>query len=233
MSRRRLRKWFFSLNEGSAPEYEDLAKAAVRSCLKNTSLAPHCVYDGTPNAFTRWLTEHGVTVQHHKAAFLDPLCDAAQCNEEYRSVARGAFLRVEIPLLERSETYVLYTDVDALFLQDVADLPLAPAFFACAPQFSPTDYSYFNSGVMLMNAHAMRREYRGLLAFIRAGFPHFEAFDQGALNQYFADRWERLPAIYNWKPYWGDFERAKILHFHGPKPALIERWLNNEASSPP
>lgn len=234
MSRgRRLRNWFFSLNEGSAPEYEGLAKAAVVSCLKNTTLKPHCVYDGASNAFTDWLTARGVVVIRHKAAFLDPLCDAAQCNAEYRSVARGAFLRIEIPLLERIETYVLYTDVDVLFLQECAELPLKPALFACAPQFAPTDYSYFNSGVMLMNAPALRHEHHGLLAFIRAGFPRFEAFDQGALNQYFAQRWERLPAIYNWKPYWGAFEHAKILHFHGPKPALIERWLRNEPGEQP
>jgi len=228
-SARRIKKWYFSMNERSAPAYELLAKAAVLSCRKNTTLKPHCVYDGEPNAFTAWLERRGVTVLFHKAAFLDPLCDAAQCSDEYRCVARGAFLRVEIPLLERTETYVLYTDVDVLFLADVAVLPLAPALFACAPQFSPTDYSYFNSGVMLMNAPALRVEYRGLVAFIRAGFPHFEAFDQGALNQYFAGRWDRLPAVYNWKPYWGSYEHAKILHFHGPKPELIEQWLQGRA----
>lgn len=30
--------------------------------------------------------------------------------------------------------------------------------------------------------------------------------------------WNALPVEYNWKPYWENSERAKIVHFHGPKP---------------
>lgn len=30
--------------------------------------------------------------------------------------------------------------------------------------------------------------------------------------------WQTLPIEYNWKPYWENFDSAKIIHFHGPKP---------------
>jgi len=225
-----MRKWYFSMNERSDAAYERLAKAAVVSCLQNTSLAPHCLYDGAANAFTQWLEQRGVALCFHRAEFLDPLFEAAQSNEAYRNMARGAFLRVEIPLVERHERFILYTDVDILFLADVSPFPILPKVFACAPQFLPTDYSYFNSGVMVMNVEAMRAEYRGFIRFIRERFSTLEAFDQGALNLYFANRWERLPTLYNWKPYWGEYSQAKIVHFHGPKPEMIEQWLRGDAS---
>lgn len=37
-------------------------------------------------------------------------------------------------------------------------------------------------------------------------------------SRFFADRWDKLPTEFNWKPYWGDYSNAKIIHFHGPKP---------------
>lgn len=29
---------------------------------------------------------------------------------------------------------------------------------------------------------------------------------------------DKLRPELNWKPYWGDYAEAKVIHFHGPKP---------------
>jgi hypothetical protein len=50
-----------------------------------------------------------------------------------------------------------------------------------------------------------------------------DSWDQSAYRRFYRDRdgkrlWSELPATLNWKPYWGDYSKAKIIHFHGPKP---------------
>jgi hypothetical protein len=42
--------------------------------------------------------------------------------------------------------------------------------------------------------------------------------------------WQILPIEYNWKPYWEGFERARIVHFHGPKP--YEKTLLTSGDAP-
>ncbi len=226
-----LRKWYFSLNEEAGPDFEAMARAAVRSCLRNTHLQPHCLYAGSPNAFTAWLQDHQVKVVFHRAAFLEPLIAAGRCDQAYGTVARGAFLRVEVPRIEQEDRLVLYTDVDVIFLEDLAGPQPLPRLFACAPQFLPTDYSYLNSGVMLVHVPRMRDEYGAFVEYIRAEFPRFEAYDQGAFNTFFRGRWDQLSPLWNWKPYWGVHEQAKILHFHGPKPRHIEEHLAGGVAS--
>ncbi len=54
-----------------------------------------------------------------------------------------------------------------------------------------------------------------------------DPYDQPVLNDFYRDRWERLPLALNWKPYWGHDPAAKILHFHGPKFQVI-RYLLGE-----
>lgn len=42
--------------------------------------------------------------------------------------------------------------------------------------------------------------------------------------------WQKLPAAYNWKPYWGNCGQARIIHFHGAKPH--ERELMQPGKTP-
>ena len=44
-------------------------------------------------------------------------------------------------------------------------------------------------------------------------------FDQGYLNELCFKDMELLPIEYNWKPYWGINDKAKLIHFHGMKPS--------------
>src|SRR5262249_61870908 len=48
--------WFIAMNKFAepAPKYDQLAKVAIHTALKNTSLVPHLIYDGEPNGFTDW-----------------------------------------------------------------------------------------------------------------------------------------------------------------------------------
>ena len=88
----------------------------------------------------------------------------------------------------------------------------------------------FNSGVMLINVDSMYETYENFLDLtVKINHKSIHtAFDQGALNHYYVNRWDRLPIEYNWKPYWGFDENIQILHFHGPKPHHINLLLQHK-----
>jgi len=45
------------------------------------------------------------------------------------------------------------------------------------------------------------------------------------VRRFLGVKWNYLPPEYNWKPYWGDFSSAKIIHFHGPKPYQMDSFI--------
>jgi tetratricopeptide (TPR) repeat protein len=55
------------------------------------------------------------------------------------------------------------------------------------------------------------------------------AYDQGAYNLFFKDKWDRLDIQLNWKSYWDFSPEAKIIHFHGPKPTQAEEIRSKTA----
>ena len=174
----------------------------------------------------------GVTVRHKSVTFLpniqgrwhelgygpDPLRMA---------IIAGAYLRTEIPALGLPDDYILYTDCDVLFLADPEVERFRPAYFACAPQRNPNDLGDINSGVMVMNVPAMRAEVENFWHFIVNNFERFGAYDQDALREDYAGRFETLPLEMNWKPYWGVNDAARIVHFHGPKPGVVRHLLSD------
>ena len=65
--------------------------------------------------------------------------------------------------------------------------------------------------------------------FIRDhGIGKFPAYDQGAYNHFYRNKWDKLNPIYNWKPYWGIDPDAGILHFHGLKIENIEKIVGGK-----
>ena len=95
----------------------------------------------------------------------------------------------------------------------------------------------FNSGVLLMNLPAFRREKDVLLSALRSG--HFcrsvangATYDQWALDAAFQGRWTRLNDAYNWRACWPASPDARILHFHGPKPSHLEAYTRNPDEFP-
>ena len=228
-------KWFFAMSEASlghaGHDWLGLIRTAVNSAVLNTKLKPHFLYDGKPSGFTREMTEQGVKVMHHKVSYLSKILDRRNQlglppEDPMRvAVMAGAYLRTEIPRLEFDDEYVLYTDCDVMFMTNPDISQFRPAFFSCAPQRYPDNAADMNSGVMVMNVPAMRSEFGEFSNFIVNNFEKLDGFDQGALREYYNQRYETLPLELNWKPYWGVNKLAQIVHFHGPKPEAVRRLL--------
>lgn len=222
-------KWFFCwCQETEFAEdhnWKELIQASVASAQANTDLEPNFIYDGAPTAFTDALTRNGVNVIFHRLSFEHLLVRHSPNDRNYQAVARGAFLRFDIPLLAApSDGIVLYTDADVMFMSQPDFAGYAPALVAAAPQFVRGRRSDMNSGVMLINVPALRAAHEALIGFT-AGNLHL-GLDQEVLRAFLGDEYLLLPDIYNWKPYWGYNEDAVIVHWHGPKPQTIGRLLD-------
>lgn len=229
-------KWFFGFNEETEwfDNYFRYIKCAVNSALQNTTLEPNFLYDGNPNELTKWLEDRGVTIWKVRSRFYDVFQKRAAQGLNAK-VASGAYLRAEIPDLVVDDEFVLYTDCDVMFLGDVTALSaMRPKHFACAPEFDRNNWTYFNSGVMVMNCPAMRRKMPQFERIVRGASAQklSRSYDQHTYNELYKGRWDRLPPEYNWKPYWGFCPEAKIVHFHGIKVENIERVLNGEEVQP-
>jgi hypothetical protein len=225
-------KWFFAINEGSLVSqrslWEPLMRAAVRSAQARTTLEPNLLYDGDPgDPFVRELASMGVRVRPHRVSFHAALEAHPSANPAYARMAGGAFLRVEIPLVEREARHVLYTDCDVIFLREPRLPWREPRLFSCAPEFDRRDLARFNTGVMWMNLPRLRADLPAFTAFITSHLDDFVTFDQDAYRQFYRGRVTRLPRRLNWRAYWGDPARADILHFHGPKPSYIAHLLDH------
>jgi len=234
-------KWFFSLNDSGkkASEYQKQAKVAVCSAKKNTSLEPYCLYDGVESEFTVWLRAQGVTVYFHRTPLY---AEIKKINASKLPIASGALLRCEIPKVltnnEFDDEYVLYTDVDIVFIKDptTALQEVKCDYFAVSREsLHNRDTKNMNSGVMLMNVHGFLRVYDSFLTYssdnLHLILTQNLGYDQYLLKTYFEKQWEWLPETMNWKGHWTLNPSAFILHFHGPKPTdisdIFKKGINN------
>lgn len=222
-------KWYFGINEeGVASDAGHLARLAVISARKNTDLEPYLLYRGKRSRFTAWMEDQGVTVIDTLPRF-EPVLQQAIAAGWYPREMTGHWMRTEICHIEQRDEFVLYTDIDVLFLRAIDLRGLRPRFFACAPERLINDRGYFNSGVMLMNVPALRDDYPRLLAAIEQRFrdgPLVPFHDQDIYNVAYAGQWDFLDPIYNWKPYWAANPHAAIFHFHGPKIDTIRAMID-------
>lgn len=220
--------WFTGLNNHNREKYLDYIKmytvAVVTSKKTNPNIKPYLIFDGVKDEYIVLLETLGVNVLYTKSSLYDDL--VIKYNND--SVALGAFLRIDIPKichdLSIQDDYVLYTDNDVMFLDDVSELlNFKPKYFSCSGEFDKMLMnSSFNSGVMWINWKNMYEDYISFKKFILSKIPNFGAYDQGALREYYGTRFEILNYNYNYKPYWGVENDIKILHFHGPKPTETE-----------
>lgn len=132
-------------------------------------------------------------------------------------------MRWEIPVDEKEEKYVLYSDIDVIFNADILleELP-HPTYLAAAPEYERNveDMEYFNAGVLVMNIQGMKEKYEEFILKMKNRERNISGlFDQGYLNELCFKDMELLPIEYNWKPYWGINDKAKLIHFHGMKPS--------------
>jgi glycosyltransferase involved in cell wall biosynthesis len=226
-----IRKWYFALSESSINRnnhgWRSLIRVALQSALDHTDLLPHMIYDGQENDFVNELRGYGVKVIPHRVSFYDSLERRADGDADFLATVSGAFLRVELPIIETEDTYVLYTDCDVLFRPGFEIEGIRPKLFACAGQTDKVDYRIdMNSGVMVMNIPNMRERLPEFIEFIMDNIDNpGPGADQKFYRMFFEGQWEELPAKYNWKPYWGENPQAKVLHWHGPKPIAVRKML--------
>lgn len=228
-------KWFFCWCQDTDfrddHNWKDLIRASVESAQKNTTLEPNFIYDGEKSEFTDELTSKGVNVIFHKLSFTKEIMQFKPDDSGWQAVARGAFLRFDIPLVTDSrDDFVLYTDADVIFMRNPDFLGYNPKFIAATSESIRGTKADFNSGVMLINLPFFRKIHADLIAFTTKNFDIALKFalDQGILKYYMKEDYLLLPEIYNWKPYWGINNEAFIVHWHGPKPETIGKLLNGK-----
>ena len=212
--------------------YVNLLAVTLRSARKNTTLDLYALYDGpTTSRCYQLLQENNVTIISHQFShkqYLEKTYPKEYLLQyhgkliSYDKLA-GTFMRLDIPFIEQEDKFVLYVDIDVMFLQDIKleDLP-KPTYLAASSEFFKDleSMTYFNAGILLMNVKNMRSKCQNIFNHLKAGEPNkTNIFDQGYLNdECFEDR-TLVPLEYNWKPYWGINPQAKIIHFHGLKPS--------------
>ena len=143
--------WFMGLRSSEESDYNLYLKVALLSAKENApSLIPVLIYSGAAGASTAWFERQGGTVIFHDLPFFDDLPEEQKPNS-------GAYLRLEIPNLmptlepigaDTEPNFVLYTDLDVMFLQnfDSCSISPEPAILALGAQHSKG--SKANSGIM-------------------------------------------------------------------------------------
>lgn len=225
--------WFSGVNNHNKKGYSNYIKmytVAVLSAKEtNPNIKPYLILDGIIDNSIEKLIELGVTVINHQSLFYDVLKNHYKDN----TTAFGAFLRVDIPKicekLNIEDDYVLYTDNDVLFLDDVSELTnLTPNYFMAAGEFTKEFIpSLINTGVMWINWKNMNHVYDKFVSFIKLNLSKFQTYDQDAIRFFFNNNIESLSYQYNYKPYWNEDSGSKILHFHGPKPTFEKSDFTN------
>lgn len=251
-------KWFVATNESSLrdDQFFDLLKVAVRSAEENTALNPFLIYEGESNSRLEWLKKRGVSVLNKKLHIRKNIEECVKSNfkekrEKMLNVRTGAYLRYEIPIAAQKkgieDKYILYTDCDVLFLDKLMLKKYKPKYISASgskeggyTKFNIGGWMHYNSGVMVMNLESMREEYENFEKFvINDGYEknrpsggywqkNLLLSDQVAVNLYFGDEIEELPNEYNWNPSYGVNEKAKIVHFNGPKWTQWKDYINGK-----
>lgn len=215
-------------NEGeTTPHYDykdffNWTRVTAYSCLKNTSFEPIFLYDGdSDDEFGSWFKNKlGIKVLSHRISFYDEIAKTE--NKSYIRVASGIYPRVDFPkVMERyniTDEKVLFVDTDTLFLSEGNLKYINTNTMAMAGQHDKNYGLPLNAGVILMNTNYMKSTFDDFLKYLLQNRNRFSGFDQQAYNEFYKGKIDHLPNEFNWKPYWGENENARLIHFHGPKP---------------
>mgnify|MGYP000875212439 CR=1 FL=1 len=220
-------KWFTSLNAAALGAYAEDLRAAISSALATGRLEPHVLFDGEPADLYRTIGHDRFTLHQRSSGLAADIARIPDKRGWSQAIARGTYLRLEVGWIENDDPYVLYSDIDTLFVSPIDLAHLKPRFLAAAPGDNRHDWRDFCAGVMLINVAALREQYGPLMECARRMLGETPNYDQDALNVYFSGRWDRLELRDHWKPYWGVNPGARIVHFHGPKPRHARELLSN------
>jgi hypothetical protein len=226
-------KLFLATNSGTTKTNNiKLLEKACKSALKNTEFDIFVIFDGKKEELN--LPEKVNVIEHRHRCYETFEKSPRNSGDGFMNIATGAFLRTEIPFLCKKlgieDDYCLYTDYDVLFLgKDYSDLnDIKPKYFAACPEFNKNDWSYINTGVMLLNINHFFEQDKFIVDYINNNFDKLDVWDQTMYNNLYKNKIDKLPIEYNWKPYWGISDNSKIVHFHGAKPKSVEpEWRYN------
>lgn len=220
--------WFSAINKCNDNieqynRYIEMYSVAVATVIStNPWIKPILILDGEKDEHIIKLEKFGVLVVSFQTTLLQTL--EQRYNGDSLCIAKGAFLRVDISkicdILKITDDYVLYTDNDVMFLNDVSELKnLKCHYMMMCSEFSKQFfYSVVNTGVMIINIKNYKSIYNRFKQNISSMILISQSYDQDMFRYYFGKSIEELPYQYNYKPYWGISDDIKILHFHGPKP---------------
>jgi hypothetical protein len=227
-------KWYFAYNAYTEEAQFPLIRMAVNSARRYTDLQPNCIISGPPGACSEWLRGQGVRLHFRDARILADLIRHKEAHLSFDlNSAQGAYLRLEIADIEHDDKYVLYTDTDVIFRSVAGIASIRPWILSMGPEFDRADWGNPNTGVMIINVPRFRRRVRRIYDFARQNLSEMLAHDQTAIIKVLRGRWHHLPAVFNWKPYWGYSDQAKIVHWHGPKPVHAEMMLSGDVDQFP
>lgn len=225
-------KCYFTFNNDieNNPPYLQMLEAALASARQNTTLDLYALFDGNKeDKIYQILQKYHIKTTICHLSFYDKLqhfYDEAYEREHNMPLNRlkqaaANFMKFEIPEYEHDDECILYTDLDTLFLKDINTEKLYTKTLAAAPEFAQDydrikGYKYFNAGIMVINVPELKKRRQQLFDMLdNKKRPYQECWDQGFFNELYKDDFEELPLEYNWKPYWGIHDKAKIVHLHG------------------
>ena len=203
------------------------AKVAIRSARENTSLDIAVMYDGDSPEFLAFLKSHDVRCIQQRFSYADdPTFWPGNHDAFTAQWCCGAWMRTDIPSVFPEQEYVLYTDPDVVFNRDPAPLleQVAPKIVAGVSYGKESKFpsvsgkGFINTGVLVINVKAWTKEFDAFIDTARkANWGETINFDEGVINRHFKGRIEFLRRTFNWRPWWGVFEAAPIVHYHGAK----------------
>lgn len=211
--------------------YLDLLYVSLKSARQNTNLDLYVVYDGSEEGRCyEILKEFDVHIikqefshkQELKNIYTDEFMKQSFGKIISTDKVAGSFMRLDIPFIEQEDEYVLYTDIDVMFMRDFSHEDFGkPQYLAATAEFDKdlSKMNYFNSGIMYLNVRNMKEISNQIFDMLKKGIRHESGIvDQGYLNQLCFDKMTVMPIEFNWKPYWGYNKDAYIIHLHAMKP---------------
>ena len=200
-------KWVFSMGNRQQPGSSawNMTLSAVKSAL-TTGLLPVCLTNAQPDSEeVQFLVGLGVRVLHHTPTWAEeailrlkqwrtnPATKWKFTFPEFADIF-GEFLRIDIPIVGLLDPFVLYTDVDVMFLSavtwptilgdqmpfneneyvDMTDFKYAkpgtiglPEYFAMGTEFvQSANREKMETGVMLMNIVMLRQSHAEYMDFL-------------------------------------------------------------------
>ena len=236
--------WVFTVR-GTDAQYDEMMKVAVRSAIQKTSLIPYCMVHPDELHFerVRWLRSMNVTVCVHRPTWEKRLLEILQLSTESARKSShlyadpkqvlGTYFRIDLAALPELVQFehVLYTDTDVLFTDDITTLQGESLSLPSTIQLAieQPGLKVLNAGVFVASVSFLRKTHEGLIRTLlesdSVSYGIYGPGDQGLLNKFYSkeliDSGLLADDAFNAKLY-DATHRAKIIHFHGPKPSDYE-----------